>query len=210
MKTVNSIRRKHLLTIHFTSGEDIFDYSNIIDRTFVLLDDLSALARSMDSKYLNALFSLVQDNFGYHVHIITNWLPTFNQDTFNQKNRLRIDRKPVIEIIEKNGFIMDNPLEGIKPITFNPDYVESYVIHQPKDNQNVVYTDRYFSKHFSPVHSERIVHSYSSSAECSFFDRPKKSASITSTIIFSISLFTISIELLHFLLTIISLIRMLL
>jgi len=202
MKTVSNLRRKHLLTIHYPSGQDVYNIDFLVTQTLELLDALSALARNVGSIHLNALFSIVRDLYGYHVHIITNWLPTFNKDNFNQSIKLRIDRKQVIEIIERNNFVMDNPLEGIKPITFNPDYVETYVIQQPKINQEVVYTDRYFSKHFSPVHSGPVSQSYSSTGIIGHYQNRQKSINKSSTIISLISLFVISISILNFLLVI--------
>lgn len=148
-----SIQRRFFLTFHFALFEVPNSIDGLVSRVIAFLDGLEKEARQ-ENVLLSALYSIVSDSVGFHVHMITNWLPAHNFDT--SRNRIenkRIKRNTIIDLLVDNWFVIDDKIKGIKFITRTPEKVEKYIRKQPKRGQDIVFVGEYTARKIEPVHS---------------------------------------------------------
>ncbi len=163
-----------LISVPFDKGFMPDTVAGMKERCENFLDDLGDLARK-NGKRLHSTFSGVSGVKDPHAHFAVSWLPLLrgHKKTAKRGNK-RIDRNPVIELLEHNFFFVDNYIEAIKRVTHDKKCVTEYVIHQPKDGQTTLFDGFYIHPDFVPVYSEVKIHSYCSKQQMHFSKRTLK------------------------------------
>lgn len=124
------------------------------------LIDLGNLARKNGMR-LHATYSVCSGINDHHAHFGVSWLPSYrNKRKTSKRSYKRINRHPVIEILEAHSFYVDNPTQAIKVVTHDKPFVTSYILEQPKEGQTAILTGFYVHPDFVPVYTELKAQSY--------------------------------------------------
>lgn len=175
MKIANHHYSKYLLSVHFDNKFRFDTMHDKVECCQSFLTSLGILARKNGHR-LHGTFSIADGLSGLHAHFGVSWLPLHNHVNKTSKNqKQRIDREIVQSLFEQSRFIVDNPTEAIKRVTYDKPYVTDYIVYQPKLGQSTIYTDFYVHPDFVPTCSELKLHSYCSKQQFPFFEKVIKS-----------------------------------
>lgn len=151
---------RNLISVHFERLELSGSRRELLEKCKDFMFDLAQLA-SASNQRLRGSYSVVGGVNGYHAHFAVNWLPSYLSEKRNKHGSFnRIDREVVTEVLENNGFYVDNPKEAIKVVTHDRQRVYDYVFMQPKHGQTAIFTGYY--KHDIKISqpSRNVLQSY--------------------------------------------------
>lgn len=152
----------YLISVHFSRNFTPDTMYGKEQLCLDFLDDLGSLARKSGMR-LHANYSIVRGQNDYHAHFGVSWLPTYKRKSKVAKTKgNRINRHPIINMLEDNLFFVDSPKDAIKVVTHDKPYVTAYILEQPKDHQFAMMTGFYIHPDFIPTYSEYKARSYCS------------------------------------------------
>lgn len=160
MRMRKSHYTNYLISIHFDYSNLPSNIAGLMSQCEYALEDIGNLALKSGHR-LHSTYSVVQGLDGYHAHFGLSWLPLLKKRIRNDVGiKQDIVRMPIIDILEENNFVVDNPKQAIKAVTRRKEYVTRYVVLQPKENQNVLDSGFYVHQEFEPVHSSENLEFY--------------------------------------------------
>lgn len=174
MKTPKHHYSRYLISVQFDKNMEIDTLSEQIANCLNFLSELGKLALTRGRK-LHASYSIVNGMNGKHAHFGVSFMPQRIQNASTFENfGILIDRKIVIELLNRNNFYVDNPKQAIKKITHSKKFVTNYIIYQPKEHQKTIFSDFYIHDNYIPSHSKQKPQSYCSSAQFSALSKSSK------------------------------------
>lgn len=171
MRIENHHYTKFLISVQFDRDTLPVSIEAMMQSCEEFLEDLGNLALKSGRK-LHVTYSVAGGSNGYHAHFGLSWLPIVRRRVkMATMAKQPIARHAVIQLLEGNGFFVDNPKQAIKKVTHSQKLVTSYILTQPKENQFLCDSGFYIHPTFDPVHSCDEMHSYCSTPSTNVLDK---------------------------------------